>query len=59
MRSWRLGFTAAQVLSLTIFIALRIAFSTVNGVLGAAPEQAYVDVVDPVVRAAWEQAFPS
>jgi len=53
------GFTAAQVLSLTTFIALRVAFSTVNGVLGAAPEQAYVDVVDPVVRAAWEQAFPS
>ena len=47
------------MLSLTTFIALRIAFSTVNGVLGAAPEQAYVDVVDPVVRAAWAQAFPS
>ncbi|PKH40443.1 Ubiquinone/menaquinone biosynthesis C-methylase UbiE [Nocardioides alpinus] len=53
------GFDDAQVLSLTVFVALRLAFSTVNGALGARPEQAYVDHVDPAVRTAWEQAFPA
>ena len=49
------GFDRAQVLRLTLFIALRIAFSTVNGALGARPEAAYVEHVDPVVREAWER----
>ena len=47
------GFDQAQVLRLTLFIALRIAFSSVNGALGARPEPAYVDRVDPAVREAW------
>ena len=51
------GFDRAQALRLTMFIALRIAFTTVNGALGARPEQEYVDAVDPAVRAAWEQTF--
>ncbi len=47
------GFDSAQILRLTLFIALRIAFSTVNGALGARPEPEYVEHVDPAVRAAW------
>lgn len=50
------GFDSAQVLRLTLFITLRMAFSTVNGVLGARPEQEYVDHVHPTVRDAWERA---
>ncbi len=55
----RVGFDRPQILRLTLFIALRIAFSTVNGALGARPEQEYVDIVDPAVRDAWEAAFRS
>lgn len=51
------GFDDAQILRLTVFIALRVAFATVNGALGARPEQAYVDRVDPAVREAWLRAF--
>lgn len=50
------GFDDAQILNLTMFIALRIAFSTVNGALGARPEPAYLDYVDPDVRRSWERA---
>lgn len=55
----QVGFDDAQVLHLTLFISLRLAFATVNGTLGARPEREYVERVDPAVRAAWEQAFPS
>jgi SAM-dependent methyltransferase/alkylhydroperoxidase family enzyme len=51
------GFDNAQILRLTLFIALRIAFSTVNGALGARPEAEYVEHVDPAVRAAWSTMF--
>lgn len=51
------GFDDAQILRLTLFVALRIAFSTVNGALGARPEQAYVEHVDPAVREAWLRVF--
>jgi SAM-dependent methyltransferase/alkylhydroperoxidase family enzyme len=51
------GFEHAQILRLTLFIALRIAFSTVNGALGARPEAEYVEHVDPAVRAAWSTMF--
>jgi alkylhydroperoxidase family enzyme len=50
------GFDDAQILNLTMFVALRIAFSTVNGALGARPEPEYVDYVDPAVREGWERA---
>lgn len=50
-------FDRPQILRLTLFVALRIAFSTVNGALGARPEAAYVDHVDPVVREAWERGL--
>ena len=47
------GFSDAQILRLTLFVAMRVAFSTVNCALGAMPEQAYVDHVDAVVREVW------
>jgi len=50
------GFDDAQILNLTMFVALRIAFSTVNGALGARPEPEYLDYVDPAVREGWERA---
>lgn len=49
------GFANAEIVRLTMFIALRVAFSTVNGALGARPEQDYVDHVPDAVREAWLQ----
>ena len=37
------GFDDAQILALTTFVALRIAFATVNDALGIAPDAAYAD----------------
>ena len=51
------GFTDPEIVRLTTFIALRVAFSLINGALGARPEQEYVDHVDVQVRAAWERAL--
>lgn len=50
------GFDDAEILRLTLFIGLRIAFSTVNAALGARPEAPYVDLLDDVVRDAWKAA---
>jgi len=50
------GFDDAQILNLTMFVALRIAFSAVNGALGARPEPEYVDYVHPAVREGWQRA---
>lgn len=58
-RLFAVGFDGAQILRLTLFVSLRMAFATINGALGARPEQAYVDLVDHVVRDAWEAAFGS
>ena len=33
------GFDDAQILAITVYVALRIAFSTVNDALGAQPDQ--------------------
>lgn len=49
------GFSNADILRLTLFIGLRIAFSTVNLALGARPEEAYVAYVAPAVRDAWTE----
>jgi alkylhydroperoxidase family enzyme len=46
------GFDDAQILGVTAFVALRIAFSTVNDALGAAPDAELVDRAPAVVRAA-------
>ncbi len=47
------GFGDPEIVRLTLFIALRVAFTKVNAALGATPEQAYVDLVDGSVRDAW------
>lgn len=45
------GFTDAQILAITYFVALRIAFSTVNDALGARPDaQLVADAPEPVRR---------
>lgn len=44
------GFDDAQILALTTFVALRLAFSTVNDALGIAPDVAYAEApVRPAV----------
>lgn len=43
------GFTDAQIFSITVFVALRIAFSTVNDALGARPDAAYRTTTPPAV----------
>lgn len=45
------GFDDAQVVAVTTFVAQRIAFSTVNAALGAAPDAQFDEVLDPAVRA--------
>jgi alkylhydroperoxidase family enzyme len=51
------GYDRAQILRLTLFVALRLAFSSVNGALGAVPEQDYVDLAPAEVREAWKARF--
>jgi uncharacterized peroxidase-related enzyme len=46
------GFDDAQILAITAFVALRIAFSTVNDALGAAPDPALADAAPPPLREA-------
>jgi hypothetical protein len=44
------GFDDAQIFAITMFVALRIAFSTVNDALGVRPDRALGDAVDAPVR---------
>jgi len=44
------GFDDAQIFALTLFVALRIAFSTVNDALGARPNAATARAAPPAVR---------
>lgn len=44
------GFDDAQIFAITVFVALRIAFSTVNDALGAEPDDALRQIVPGVVR---------
>ena len=46
------GFDDSRIFALTAFVALRIAFSTVNDALGAVPDDELHDTVPPEVRAA-------
>ncbi len=43
------GFTDSQIFGITVFVALRLAFSTVNDALGAHPDAAYRLTVPPTV----------
>jgi SAM-dependent methyltransferase/alkylhydroperoxidase family enzyme len=44
------GYDDAQIFAITVFVALRIAFSTVNDALGARPDRALGDAVPGPVR---------
>ena len=46
------GFKEPQVVALTIFAGLRTAFSSINSALGARPDMALVETLDPAVRKA-------
>jgi uncharacterized peroxidase-related enzyme len=46
------GFDETQIVAVTVFVAQRMAFSTVNAALGAAPDAELGETVDPSVRAA-------
>jgi alkylhydroperoxidase family enzyme len=46
------GFTDAQIFAITVFVSLRLAFSTVNAALGAIPDPQYRTVAPAPVRAA-------
>jgi alkylhydroperoxidase family enzyme len=45
-----LGFDDGQILALTVYLAMRLAFSTVNGALGAAPDAELAARVPEAVR---------
>jgi alkylhydroperoxidase family enzyme len=44
------GFDDPQIAALTLYVALRIAFSTVNDALGARPDRGLVEAAPPAVR---------
>ena len=46
------GFDDPQIFALTLYAALRMALSTTNDALGARPDLALADMLDPTVRAA-------
>jgi alkylhydroperoxidase family enzyme len=48
----RVGYDDAQVFSITLFVALRLAFSTVNDALGAPPDAELVGRAPAAVRSA-------
>ncbi|GAA5143063.1 hypothetical protein GCM10023340_07660 [Nocardioides marinquilinus] len=52
------GYDDAAIFSLTLYVGLRLAFSSVNGALGAAPDHEVADAAPPAVRAAvtWGRA---
>lgn len=52
------GWTDDQILAITTFIALRVAFSTVNDALGARPDAAYRSVAPAAVLAAVSYGRP-
>ncbi|TQL67900.1 alkylhydroperoxidase family enzyme [Nocardioides albertanoniae] len=46
------GISDAQIMALTVFAGLRTAFSSINDALGARPDPALTDTLDPAVRSA-------
>lgn len=46
------GWTDAQIFGMTTFVALRLAFATVNDALGAQPDAQFRDLAPEAVRAA-------
>jgi len=49
---WRAGYDDGQIFSVTLFVALRLAFSTVNDALGAPPDAELVGRAPASVRTA-------
>jgi alkylhydroperoxidase family enzyme len=47
-----LGLDEREILVITVFVALRVAFSTVNDALGATPDEELVAQVPPAIRQA-------
>jgi len=52
------GFTDEEIFAVTVFVALRIALSTVNDALGARPDAAYRELAPEQVRAAVSYGRP-
>ncbi|MFC0624295.1 carboxymuconolactone decarboxylase family protein [Kribbella deserti] len=52
------GFTDAEIVAITLFVALRMAFSTVNDALGARPDAAYRATAPAEVLAAVNYGRP-
>jgi uncharacterized peroxidase-related enzyme len=52
------GFDDGQVFAVTMFVALRLAFSTVNDALGAVPDRELADGLPPQVRDAVDFGRP-
>lgn len=46
------GFNEPQIAALTVYAGLRTAFSSINSALGARPDNALTETLDPAVRAA-------
>jgi uncharacterized peroxidase-related enzyme len=44
------GFADPEILALTLYAALRMALSSINDALGARPDQALIDMLEPAVR---------
>jgi uncharacterized peroxidase-related enzyme len=53
------GFDDAAIAAITMFVALRLAFSTVNDALGAQPDRQLVERTPPEVRAAVSYGRPA
>lgn len=53
------GYDDAQIFAVTLFVALRIAFSTVNDALGARPDRELIESVPEAVRAAVTYGRPA
>ncbi|MGE0139696.1 MAG: hypothetical protein AB7L17_18690 [Ilumatobacteraceae bacterium] len=54
------GYTDEQIFGITVYVALRLAFSTINGALGASPDAALRELVPEVVQASvtWGRQMP-
>ena len=46
-----MGFDDPQIVALTLYAALRMALSATNDALGARPDLALADMLDPAIRA--------
>ncbi|MFI6321133.1 hypothetical protein ACIBG8_26585 [Nonomuraea sp. NPDC050556] len=53
------GFTDPQILGITLFVALRVAFSTVNDALGAQPDRELRTTTPPIVLSAVTYGRPT